>query len=352
MSAGQMNRQEAMRTDTFEAVLFPVLESLPAPVMLLGKLGEIVFANAAMRARFTQGGASRTLKVEAPDYAVALERSDAGARTVEATRMVDGACRCETLHLASSPLGTCVTVTDRACALALEPANPQTTRLASLGFMVAGVCHEVANPLSAIHSMVQILRSRHGVTPETLEKGLTNIAANLTRVLAITRRLSSFSRVPHEQCISFAVDTVVEEAATLLRHDPFGATVRVDHRGAPGAVVRARPGQLLQVVSNLFLNAAQAMRGMGTVSAATLVRDDAKVELTIRDTGPGIQAGHLERIFEPFFTTKLAGEGTGLGLAISYVIVHELGGELRASNHAEGGACFTVELPYGGESRQ
>jgi two-component system NtrC family sensor kinase len=352
MSAGQTSRQEATRTDAVEAALFPVLESLPAPVMLLGNLGEIVFANAAMRARFTQGGASRMLKVEAPDYAAALDGRDARSHTVEATRMVDGGCRCETLHLASSPLGTCVTVTDRGCALAPEPANPQTTRLASLGFMVAGVCHEVANPLSAIHSMVQILRSRHGVTPETLEKGLTNIAANLARVLAITRRLSSFSRVPHEQCISFAVDAVVEEAAALLRHDPFGATVRVDHRGAPGAVVRAHPGQLLQVVSNIFLNAAQAMRGTGTVSAATQVREDGMVELTIRDTGPGIPAGHLEQVFEPFFTTKPAGEGTGLGLAISYAIVHELGGELRASNLAEGGACFTVELPFGGESRQ
>ncbi|MGB8433649.1 MAG: ATP-binding protein [Burkholderiales bacterium] len=345
MSAGHSGRREAKRADAFEAALNPVLEGLPAPVMLLGDFGEIVFANAAMRARFAQGGASRTLKIEAPEYAAALEGCDAVLQTVEATRVVCGVSRRETLHLARSPLGTCVMVTDSAGVPALEPANPQTTRLASLGFMVAGVCHEVANPLSAIHSMVQILRSRHGVTPETLEKGLTNIAANLARVLAITRRLSSFSRVPHEQCVPISLDAIVEEAAALLRHNPLGATVIVDYRGAPGAVVHARSGQLLQVISNIVLNAAQAMHGTGTVSAVTEIRADGMIELAIRDTGPGIPGDHLERVFEPFFSTKTDAEGTGLGLAISYVIVHELGGELRASNNPEGGACFTIELP-------
>jgi two-component system, NtrC family, sensor kinase len=352
MSAGHSGRHEAKRADAFESALNSVLEGMPAPVMLLGDFGEIVYANSAMRARFAQGGASGMLKVEAPEYAAALQGSDAASPTVEATRVVDGASRRETLHLGRSPFGTCVMITDRSSPLALEPANPQTTRLASLGFMVAGVCHEVANPLSAIHSMVQILRSRHGVTPETLEKGLTNIADNLARVLAITRRLSSFSRVPHEQCVPIAVDAVVEEAAALLHHNPLGATVIFEYRGAPGAVVRARPGQLLQVISNILLNAAQAMHGAGTVSAATEIRDDGMIELTIRDSGPGIPVGHLERVFEPFFTTKTDGEGTGLGLAISYVIVHELGGELRASSNRDRGACFTVELPLGRDLQQ
>jgi signal transduction histidine kinase len=76
--------------------------------------------------------------------------------------------------------------------------NAQTQRLASLGFMVASVCHEVSNPLAAVSSMLQILRSKRGVTPETLEKGLASISGNVARVLAITKKLGDYSRVGGE----------------------------------------------------------------------------------------------------------------------------------------------------------
>ena len=346
MKAGRAGHREATAAERTEAALHPLLEALPAPLMLLGEAGEIAFANAAMRSRLVQGGESKDLAVEAPEYAAALAAGGLEMRTVEVVRALAGGCRCEILHVSRSPLGTCIAVADSDCSMPPAPANPQTTRLASLGFMIAGVCHEVANPLSAIHSMVQILQSRRGVTPETLEKGLANIAANLSRVLAITRRLSSFSRVPGERCVPVGIDAAVDEAAALLRHNPMGATVAFDYRSAPGAEVLARPGQLQQVIFNTLLNAAQAMRGVGRVSVTATVKPEGTVELAIRDTGPGIPPERFERIFEPFFTTKTEGEGTGLGLAISYEIVHELGGDLRAANDpATGGACFTIGLP-------
>src|SRR5918912_1598250 len=96
-----------------------------------------------------------------------------------------------------------VSPTDAAGDFALNEA--QTARLAALGFMVAGVCHEVANPLTAVHSMVQLLQSRP-LPPETLERGLANIAANVQRVLAITRKLNDFSRVSSAARRVVAVD--------------------------------------------------------------------------------------------------------------------------------------------------
>jgi len=225
-----------------------------------------------------------------------------------------------------------------------EQLNAQTQRLASLGFMLASVCHEVSNPLAAISSMVQILQSRRGVTPETMEKGLASIASNIARVLAITKKLGDFSRVTGDAPARVAIDDAVEAAAALLRHSPCGHGVGVDYRGAPGAAVLARPGELQQVVFNIFLNAAQAMQGAGRVEAHARADGD-RVVLSIRDSGPGIPAEHLARVFDPFFTTKQPGEGTGLGLAISYEIAHELGGTIRASNHPQGGACFDVLLP-------
>jgi two-component system NtrC family sensor kinase len=225
-----------------------------------------------------------------------------------------------------------------------NPIPAQTQRLASLGFMLASVCHEVSNPLAAVSSMLQILQSKRGVTPETLEKGLTSIAANVARVVAITKKLGEHSRVGAEPPGPLAVDLAVEAAATLLRHTPCGEAVTVDYRGAPGVTVRTRPGELEQVVFNIFLNAAQAMKGAGRIEAEARKRDG-QIALSVRDTGPGIPPEHLGRVLDPFFTTKQAGEGTGLGLAISYEIVHELGGSISAANHPQGGARFEIVLP-------
>src|SRR5713226_1743468 len=219
-----------------------------------------------------------------------------------------------------------------------ETVNAQMQRLASLGFMVAGVCHEVSNPLAAIHSMLQILQSKRGVTPETLEKGLASISLNVARVLAITKRLGDFSRVGSDPPAPVAVESAVEEAFALLRHSPYGAGLRIEYGGALGAAVLARPGNLQQVVFNILLNAAQAMDGAGVIDVRAQRTEGSALALSIRDSGPGIPGEHLARVFEPFFTTKQAGEGTGLGLAISYEIVQELGGTIRAFNHPEGGA--------------
>jgi C4-dicarboxylate-specific signal transduction histidine kinase len=101
------------------------------------------------------------------------------------------------------------------------------------------------------------------------------------------------------------------------------------------------------VFLNLFLNAGDAMGGTGEVRVAARA-EVGRVAVEVRDTGPGIAADDLARVFEPFFTTKGAGQGTGLGLAISQGIVEAFGGELSASNVAEGGAVFTVSLRAAG----
>jgi two-component system, NtrC family, sensor kinase len=224
-----------------------------------------------------------------------------------------------------------------------ETINAQTQRLAALGFMVAGVCHEVASPLAAVHSMLQILQSKRGVTPETMEKGLASISANIARVLAITRKLGEFSRVGSDAPTAVSVDAAMEEAFGLLRHGASSAKLRMTYRGVPEVHVLARPGTLQQVLFNILQNAAQAMNGAGSIDAHAHV-ERGEIRIRIRDDGPGIAADVLPRIFEPFFTTKAAGEGTGLGLAISYEITQEIGGTIHASNHPDGGACFDVIL--------
>lgn len=222
-----------------------------------------------------------------------------------------------------------------------NPVPAQTQRLASLGFMVAAVCHEVSNPLAAVSSMLQILQSRRGVTPETLEKGLASIASNVARVVAITKKLGDYSRVGGDLPAAVAIDEAVEAAATLLRHSSCGRRVKVDYRGARGVATLARPGELEQVVLNVFINAAQAMQGTGRIEAQAS-HANGRIELSIRDSGPGIAPEHLGRVFDPFFTTKPPGEGTGLGLAITYEIMQQLGGSIQAANDPRGGARFNL----------
>ena len=300
-----MNAVRSGRSLAVSDELRAVLDALPMAAAVLGDDGAVLHANEAMRAR---GG----------------QADPAG---------IVGA------HVTDTPLGRCVFVAPEAAP------DPQMQRLASLGFMLAGVCHEVSNPLAAIHSMVQILQSRRGVTPETIEKGLSSIAGNIVRVLAITRKLGDFSRVTGDAPQPQALDAAVREALGLLRHSRWGEAVQVVYRGLPDAMTPARPGELQQVLFNVMLNAAQAMEGRGRIEVSTERHHDGRIRVRVRDTGPGILEGNLLRIFEPFYTTKVPGEGTGLGLAICYEIVHELGGALAASNHPEGGACMELFLP-------
>ncbi len=310
-----------------------VLDALPVPVAVVDARGRIVAANPAMTARAAAG--EGTFAGRFPDYHAALAGDLVTPRELDVVR--GGAVR-ERLVVRPSGRYATITVLDD-----LPGADPQTTRLASLGFMVAGVCHEVSNPLAAIHSMVQILQSRRGATPEIFERGLASISSNIARVLGITRTLTDFSRVNGEALRTVALAQVVEEAASLVKHQTGPNAIVLEAAVADDALVRARPGELEQVVFNILLNAAQAMDGRGRVTVAG-ARRGARVELAIRDAGPGIAPENLGRIFEPFFTTR-NGAGAGLGLAISSEIVDGLGGELTVANVPAGGACFTIELP-------
>ena len=331
---------------------FPILEALPTPIAILDAAGRIVFANAPMWERATGPRDASSFAERFPEYRAALGDDLAVARGVAVVRRANTAIVHERLIARPTRHGlvlALVEVPPSSAPAAFE--SIQATRLASLGFMVAGVCHEVSNPLAAIHSMVQILQSKRGASPETLQKGLASISANIARLLAITRTLTDFSRVHDEPMRPIAIADAVTEAVSLLRHQTGPDAVSIDVVIDESAAVLAHTGQLEQVVFNILLNAVQAMSGRGRITI-TGERCGARAVLAIRDQGPGIPEADLARVFEPFYTTKAAGEGTGLGLAISREIVHELGGELRAENRREGGACFVIEVPLASASRR
>jgi C4-dicarboxylate-specific signal transduction histidine kinase len=328
------------------ALFDQIVRASPFPVLLLGEDGAVLTASDEIGER-RRDPEDLSLRARAAHYLSLFEGGVARltAEDAEAVReRPDHVLVHERVHARRTSWGACLTIVDRSELRRLQDAEAQTARLAALGFMVAGVCHEVTNPLTSLHSIVQILRAEKDPSPALLTKGLDNIATNVKRILDISRRLVTFSRVGEEPYARFRLDDALDEALDVLSVDHLLRDIEVRHARDPGAVVNGRIGQVREVFVNLLVNAIQAMEGRGRLTIET--RADAHTaSVAIADSGPGVPAEAAGRIFEPFFTTKGGAQGTGLGLAISMEIAHEHGGTIELQHSSAGGATFRVTLP-------
>jgi two-component system, NtrC family, sensor kinase len=341
-------RRSASPVPTLREALVPFADAVPWPAIVVDDDGLVLYLNLPMQQRGLRLAdmADRHFTALFPEYAAVLsgEPPWLTAQDAQVTRHGATGALHERVWVRRLPKGACLIVSDETQMRELQISQMQTARLASLGFMLASVSHEIGNPLAAIHAMLQILQSRRGVSPEVLTRGLGTISSSVRRLIAISRKLDSFSRTGEELPAVFAIDAAIEEAAALFSYDSLGETVGLVHHRQAQARLFGHVGQLQQVFYNLFLNAAQAMGGRGTI-VVDVRCDGVKIEVHVRDTGPGLAVGDLHKVFEPFFTTKRNGESTGLGLAISQEIVQEHHGTLHAENHPEGGALFRLALP-------
>ena len=224
----------------------------------------------------------------------------------------------------------------------MEERMLHSEKLSALARISAGVAHEIGNPLTSISSYVQILREMEH--EDFTRESLDTIAKHITRITDIVRQMSSFSRTKGSDLKCHDVRELVTMTLDLVKYDKRMKNIRVNiDIGAGLPKVMADETQLIQVLVNIILNAADAMASEGTldISAGEV---DREVEICIADTGPGIPAGHMEKIFDPFFTTKE--KGTGLGLAVSYNIIKSYQGDILVENRPEGGSIFKVRLPY------
>ncbi len=332
-----------------------LIDVVPWPAAAIARSGRVTHVNAAMERRGIRllEQADRHVLSVFPEYCDLLEGNPRWLtpQEVDVARPSPGGTVHEKIWLRRFGAGAGMFVADESRLRELEMGYAQNARLASLGFLLASVLHEINGPLSAISSMIQILQSKRPVTREVREKGTSLVEENARRLLLITRKLTSFARVDDALRGPFSIDTSIDEAFLQLRHDSLGETVKFEHQRDPKAIVVGYQHQMQQVFFNLFLNAAQAMKGRGTITVVTERIPPADVAVTISDTGVGIPPLHLQRIFEPFFTTKPRGDGMGLGLAISNEIVEEHGGSLVAGNNASGGALFQLRVPLPAASR-
>jgi two-component system, NtrC family, sensor histidine kinase HydH len=217
----------------------------------------------------------------------------------------------------------------------------RSERLAALGKLLAGVAHEVRNPLAGIRGITQLWRRGLGLGDE----GFDHLIDEVDRLESIVSRLLQFSRADAQDLTPGDLNAVAAEAARLAEDRAREQEIRVELDLEPDLPpVEMAPPALVQVLRNLTTNALQVMPRGGVLRLQTRL-DPARgaVSASVADDGPGLSAEVLTHLFEPFFTTKA--EGTGLGLAIAREIALAHRGDLRAENSPGGGAVFTLTLP-------
>jgi two-component system NtrC family sensor kinase len=262
-----------------------------------------------------------------------------------------------------------------------------TTKLASLGQMIAGIAHEMNTPIGFVKSNVEVVRELLGEhrqligkclqgfdvmlaadlnNPQMVEpmrRALTKVRAalandarltdgdellkdsvdGLVQIANLVKNLKGFARVDRDGMDALDLNECVESALTIAAHQ-LRDRVEVVRELGQLPKINGVASQINQVLLNLITNAAQAMDEGGTLTVASRRSGD-QVEIDVTDTGSGIPDEVMPKIFDPFFTTKPVGEGTGLGLSIVHKIVQSHGGSIKVRTAARKGTTFTVSFP-------
>ena len=230
----------------------------------------------------------------------------------------------------------------------------QAAKMASLGELVAGIAHEINNPLAFILAHQGTVERLLGELPApedpSAQRAVTkardrigSMRLGLTRIQDLVLNLRKFSRLDEGERALVNVPDAIDTVVALIQHK-LGDRISVVRDFAGRTEIHCTPALLNQVVMNILGNAADAIDGTGVIRIATLAEADLDV-IRISDSGPGVPETLRERIFEPFFTTKPVGSGTGLGLAIAYSVVQAHSGSLTVETAQGGGACFVIGIP-------
>lgn len=258
--------------------------------------------------------------------------------------------RGQTIVIGDTPvriMGIALDVTSRKV---VEEALRRSEKAAATGQLAATIAHEINNPLAAVTNVLYILRTHPQLAPQLLEHVKT-AERELTRVIHITRQTLAFYREFSTPVMTF-VPALIEEVLSVYGRKLEEKNIQVERDFNDVDELRAFPGELRQVFSNLVTNALEATSDGGKIAIrvrnATGRLGKPGIRVTVADNGAGIAPENLPRIFEPFFTTKVS-KGTGLGLWVSHGIVHKHEGAIRVRSSVDvlrHGTFFTVFLPY------
>jgi len=225
----------------------------------------------------------------------------------------------------------------------------QTSKLASIGKLTAGISHEIGNPLASISSLVQELRSLPMESHEDVEfagESLKTINNHIERIAKIVRSLGDFARISSAEKVTSNIWEILEWTINLVKYDKRFKNIQLTTDLQDIPLLKINPDKIQQVFVNLTINALDAMPDGGKLSIS-MKRVDSTVEVVFSDSGAGIDESALGKIFDPFYTTKSPGKGTGLGLSICYGIIREHNGTISVKSRKGEGTTFVINLPIG-----
>ncbi|MGE5300184.1 MAG: ATP-binding protein, partial [Acidobacteriota bacterium] len=243
----------------------------------------------------------------------------------------------------------------------LEQQLIRSDRLASLGTLVAGIAHEINNPLGIIAGYSEALIDRakdkallDNPAFEDFPEYLDTIHKEIFRCKNILRSLLDFARPSHGTFREIDINELIKEVILLVNHKAKRLSHRIEFRlNRDLPKIYADPGSLRQLFMNIIINSIYYTPERGSITISTGPDWDSqsetpspcRIKVSVSDSGAGIPPDILDKVFNPFFTTKPVGEGTGLGLAISHKIVEEHGGTIDVESEVDRGTTFIISLP-------
>ena len=250
------------------------------------------------------------------------------------------------------PEGMLAIVRDMTAQREIEAQMHQSERLTALGQMAGGIAHDFNNLLQAILGYAQLMARSPG-NADVVRRGIDVIEKAANGGAETVRRIQKFARLrPDEPFVTMDLNQVVRDSLAITRPRweekkvKGGVPLQLDLELGPVPVVMGRPAELNEVITNLVLNAIDAMPKGGTLRIRTRLGDHRHAVITVADTGMGMSDEVRKKVFDPFFTTK-GEEGTGLGLSVSHSIVERHGGDLKVDSRPGEGTTFTITLPIG-----
>jgi PAS domain S-box-containing protein len=233
----------------------------------------------------------------------------------------------------------------------------QTQKMKAVGTLAGGIAHDFNNLLMGIQANVSLIRSEIATSETALFEKLNRIENQIQSGAALTRQLLGYARKGKSFVDSISLDKLIKETLHVVERTNKNISVACDLK-SKSSFIQADKGQIELVLLNLFINAVDAMPDGGRLKVSSrlvpstefaqrwsLAKNGLYIELTISDTGIGMDEDTKTRIFEPFFTTKDVGQGSGLGLASVYGIIENHGGQIEVESQPDQGATFTILLP-------